>query len=197
MRRKAIGDRMGTKKYNRRNHRASKKLEGTCRKENNSKFITASLQLQSYGKTDLGRPRNRWKDWFNYPQKETWPKSLPWNKARNRHGSLFQTKSIRASHSWLRRVQNEMPWSPVEIYMPFWKNIVPPSSSSNCFFLVVACLTYSPTLKMEAVCSCEKSVNFHRTTRHHFPVETLLPFFLNILSSPLKASGYYTIYHLL
>jgi hypothetical protein len=40
---------------------------------------------------------------------------------------------------------------------------------SVCFFLV-ACLTYSPTLKMEAVCFSETLVNFYQPTRRYILV---------------------------
>jgi hypothetical protein len=36
-------------------------------------------------------------------------------------------------------------------------------------FTLVSCSTYSSTLKMEAICSSETSVNFERTTRHYTP----------------------------
>jgi hypothetical protein len=38
----------------------------------------------------------------------------------------------------------------------------------NCFVLV-PCMDYSSTLKMEAVCSFKTSVNIYRTTRCHIP----------------------------
>jgi hypothetical protein len=40
-------------------------------------------------------------------------------------------------------------------------------SSTCCLLLLVSCLTYSSTLKMEAVHCSETSVDFHRTTRRH------------------------------
>jgi hypothetical protein len=53
----------------------------------------------------------------------------------------------------------------------FLRNISPPSSRSKnkqlCFLLVftlVSCLAYSSTLKMEATCPSETSVDFQRTT---------------------------------
>jgi hypothetical protein len=42
------------------------------------------------------------------------------------------------------------------------------------FFLLVACLAYSYTLKMGVVFSSEKSVNSYQTTRHHIPVDSAL-----------------------
>jgi hypothetical protein len=44
---------------------------------------------------------------------------------------------------------------------PFRKNMSPPSSS----------LAYSSTLKIEAACSSEMSVEFQRTTRRYVPGE--------------------------
>jgi hypothetical protein len=40
-----------------------------------------------------------------------------------------------------------------------------------CF--MISCLDYSWTLKMEAICSSELSVDFHRTTRRYIPATTL------------------------
>jgi hypothetical protein len=42
------------------------------------------------------------------------------------------------------------------------------SKLAACFMLV-SCLTYSSTLKMDAICSSETCVEFHRTTRHYIP----------------------------
>jgi hypothetical protein len=36
-------------------------------------------------------------------------------------------------------------------------------------FKMISCLAYFSTLKMEATCSCETSVNFQRTTRRYIP----------------------------
>jgi hypothetical protein len=49
----------------------------------------------------------------------------------------------------------------------FW-DITPCSSVAACFMLVSS-LAYSPTLKMQAICSSETSVGFRRPTRHHIP----------------------------
>jgi hypothetical protein len=35
--------------------------------------------------------------------------------------------------------------------------------------MVLSCLAYSSTLKMEAICSCEKAVDFRRTTQSYTP----------------------------
>jgi hypothetical protein len=41
-------------------------------------------------------------------------------------------------------------------------------------FTLVSCLAYSSTLKMEAKCSSETSVDFQRTTRHYIPEDRTL-----------------------
>jgi hypothetical protein len=41
-------------------------------------------------------------------------------------------------------------------------------------FTLVSCSAYSPTLKMEAICSSEMSVNFQRTTRRYIPEDSTL-----------------------
>jgi hypothetical protein len=41
-------------------------------------------------------------------------------------------------------------------------------------FMLVSCLAYSSTLKMEAVCSSETSADFQRTTLNHIPVDKIL-----------------------
>jgi hypothetical protein len=42
-------------------------------------------------------------------------------------------------------------------------------------FTFVSCLAYSPTMKMEATCSFEKSVDFQRTTWRYIPEDINLP----------------------
>jgi hypothetical protein len=44
---------------------------------------------------------------------------------------------------------------------------------SACYFMLVACLTYSLTLKIEAAGSFEMSVNYHWTTCHHIPEDSI------------------------
>jgi hypothetical protein len=45
-------------------------------------------------------------------------------------------------------------------------------------FMVVSCLAYSLTLKMEAICYSDTLVNFQRTTQHYIPEDrTLQPLF--------------------
>jgi hypothetical protein len=46
-------------------------------------------------------------------------------------------------------------------------------SVSACF-LLVSCLAYCSTLKLEGVCSSEISLNPSRTTRHHIPADRTL-----------------------
>jgi hypothetical protein len=41
-------------------------------------------------------------------------------------------------------------------------------------FMIISCLAYSSTLKMEAVCSSETSVDLHWTTRRYIPKDTTL-----------------------
>jgi hypothetical protein len=41
-------------------------------------------------------------------------------------------------------------------------------------FMIVSCLAYSSTLKMEARCSSETSVDFQRTTRRYIPEDGTL-----------------------
>jgi hypothetical protein len=41
-------------------------------------------------------------------------------------------------------------------------------------FTLVSCSAYSRTLKTEAICSFETSVNFQRTTRRYIPEDTFL-----------------------
>jgi hypothetical protein len=75
-------------------------------------------------------------------------------------------------------------WS-VESQPTFRRNISPPSSGSKnkqrkkpaelCLppaFTLVSCSAYFLTLKMEATCSSETSVDFQRTTRRFIPDDT-------------------------
>jgi hypothetical protein len=41
-------------------------------------------------------------------------------------------------------------------------------------FMLVSCVAYSSALKMEATCSSETSVNFHRTARSYIPEDRIL-----------------------
>jgi hypothetical protein len=41
-------------------------------------------------------------------------------------------------------------------------------------FMLVSCLAYSWTLKMEAICSSEKWAEFHQTTLSYIPKDTTL-----------------------
>jgi hypothetical protein len=40
-----------------------------------------------------------------------------------------------------------------------------------------ACLAYSSTLKMDAICSSETSVDFHLTTQRYIPEDVILDFY--------------------
>lgn len=42
------------------------------------------------------------------------------------------------------------------------------------FLSCAACSAYSSTIKTEAVCSSETSVNFYQTARYHIPVDCIL-----------------------
>jgi hypothetical protein len=76
-------------------------------------------------------------------------------------------------------------WS-VENQPAFRRNILPPSSGSKnkvskkpelCLppaFTLVSCSAYSSTLKMEAICSSETSVDFQRTTQRYIPEDGTL-----------------------
>jgi hypothetical protein len=48
------------------------------------------------------------------------------------------------------------------------------------FCLLVSCLTYSSTLKMEEICFSETSVDFQRTTRRYIPEDRI---FLDLIPS--------------
>jgi hypothetical protein len=50
----------------------------------------------------------------------------------------------------------------------FWDLCLPSA------FTLVSFLAYSPTLKMEAICSFETSVDFQRTTRRYIPEDNAL-----------------------
>jgi hypothetical protein len=54
-----------------------------------------------------------------------------------------------------------------------FRRITPCSLLATCFTLV-SCLAYSSTMKMEATCSSETSVDFQRTTRHYIPEDKTL-----------------------
>jgi hypothetical protein len=43
------------------------------------------------------------------------------------------------------------------------------SRSSSAFRLLVSCFAYSFTMEKEAICSSERSVDFHRTTWRYIP----------------------------
>jgi hypothetical protein len=61
--------------------------------------------------------------------------------------------------------------------MTFRRNISPPSSglkNKPPHFKFVSCSAYSSTLKMEAICSSETSVDFQRTTRRYIPGDSTL-----------------------
>jgi hypothetical protein len=64
-------------------------------------------------------------------------------------------------------------------------------------FMLVSCTAYSSTLKMEAICSSEMSVDFHRTTWRYIPEDRILqnfhhfPQFLQRMSGQYLQTRYY------
>jgi hypothetical protein len=72
-------------------------------------------------------------------------------------------------------VRDMTPCSPLKSQWTFRKN--KPSKkhvASRVCLTVVSCLIYSSTPKIEEICSSEKSVNFNRSTRRHFPEDRTL-----------------------
>jgi hypothetical protein len=66
--------------------------------------------------------------------------------------------------SWLVGLgQVRSGWSvrPISPFIPYIFTLPP--------FMLVSCLAYSSTLKMEATCCSEMSVDFQWTTRHYIP----------------------------
>jgi hypothetical protein len=67
----------------------------------------------------------------------------------------------------------------VDSQLTFRKNISPPSSGSSkpskapTTFTLISCSPY-PTLKMEAICSAEASIDFQRTIRRYIPEDITL-----------------------
>jgi hypothetical protein len=53
------------------------------------------------------------------------------------------------------------------------------------FFMIISSLAYSSTVKMEAIYSSEKSVNFERTTCGYIPGESVF-FFSNDLGVEVR-----------
>jgi hypothetical protein len=49
-----------------------------------------------------------------------------------------------------------------------------PNKKPGCTITLVSCLAYSSTLKMEATCSSETSIDFRRTTRRYIPEDGTL-----------------------
>jgi hypothetical protein len=61
-----------------------------------------------------------------------------------------------------------------EVYLRF-RGTSHRQGGMSLYFLLVSCIAYSSTLKMEAVCSTV--VNFYPTTRRHIPDYSLWSFF--------------------
>jgi hypothetical protein len=64
-------------------------------------------------------------------------------------------------------------------------------SSADAFFLLVTCLAYFFTLKMEAVRSSQTSVNFYRTTLRHIPEDLLIRVWHTVVLSYQCFGGIY------
>jgi hypothetical protein len=62
----------------------------------------------------------------------------------------------------------------VENQTTFRRNILLSSSEFVLCFLLVSCWAYSSTLKMEATCSSETSIDFERTT-HQYIAQDKIP----------------------
>jgi hypothetical protein len=58
---------------------------------------------------------------------------------------------------------------------------------ATCFMLV-SCLAYSVTLKMEATCSSKTLVDFQRTTWHYIPEDRTLGWVLCVMCFPVDLS---------
>jgi hypothetical protein len=54
--------------------------------------------------------------------------------------------------------------------------------SFDCPFRLVSCLVYSSTLRMEATCSSEMSIDFKRTTRPYIPEDRSLHILFHLTS---------------
>jgi hypothetical protein len=58
--------------------------------------------------------------------------------------------------------------------LPVWEPKILHNSRLVSAFLLVVCLAYSSTLKMEATCSFETSVDIHRTTQHYISEDRIV-----------------------
>jgi hypothetical protein len=58
------------------------------------------------------------------------------------------------------------------IYNPLQSTLNHEQAEFAASFLLVIFLVYYSTLKMEAMCSSETSVNFYQATRHRIPEDT-------------------------
>jgi hypothetical protein len=52
-------------------------------------------------------------------------------------------------------------------------------------YTLVSCAAYSTTLKMDAICSSETSVDFQRTTRCYIPEDSTLQWDYSLVKSPV------------
>jgi hypothetical protein len=69
------------------------------------------------------------------------------------------------------------------------------ASKADACFMLVSCLAYSSTLKMEEICFSETSVDFQQATCHHIPEDRTI-FRINFYSSFWNAStSHFRIFH--
>jgi hypothetical protein len=94
----------------------------------------------------------------------------------NRPNSGRRTKWAQ-SHSTPRKSTRCCQRAGNEEFYLLWHNVdLPPA------FMLVSCLAYSSTLKIEAIYSSEISADFRRATSHYIPEDkTLLPFHISTL----------------
>jgi hypothetical protein len=95
-------------------------------------------------------------------------------QARNQHGGGSRQNELPRVHFqkeiYITLVLRFSEWNYEEL-SAFWATTPcsPVKVGFAACFRLVSCLVYSSTLKMEAICSSEKSVHFHRITCHYIP----------------------------
>jgi hypothetical protein len=78
-------------------------------------------------------------------------------------------------HCHLAYNKSHLIWSEIEPGLPLWDVTASCLCMLTCFMLVSG-LAFTSTLKMEATCFSETSIDFHRTTRHSVPDDRTLHF---------------------
>jgi hypothetical protein len=69
-------------------------------------------------------------------------------------------------------------------------DITPWSPVLATYFMMVSCVAYTSTLKMQEICFSEMMVNFHRTTRRYIPEYSwIILRLITFLAPPLPASS--------